>query len=370
MDKELSFILKRFSQYYSSANFYISEIEKREFGVGIEKKIDLRHMGFGSESEFKSFLVNDTPLYVSHSVAYYKLPKAAPMERKGWLGADLVFDLDCETKTKYLSRIDFEKIREHTMRLIEEFLVPDFGISKEKISVNFSGNRGFHVWTYDERFNQLKSNERKEIIEYIKGIGLKYYSFFAQTDVQGRIHGPLPNGIGYAGKFAKKILHILETKPEEISTIFKNEKERQNFINGIKSANWSLAKRTQNIEKKLREIAETELPLRAVNIDSNVTQDPSKLIRVANSIHGGTGLCAKILVLDKLHEFEPLHHALVFSSTPLKIIALEDIPEIEIGGTTQEKIEKGKIKEVPEYFAFYLKLKKSARLLLTTSLPK
>ncbi len=364
MDRELAFVLKRFSQYYSTVDFYIPEIEKREFGAGIEKKIDVRHMKFGSESEFKSFLVNNTPLYVSYSVAYYRFPKASPMELKGWLSADLVFDLDFETKNKYLSKMNFNKIRADTIRLIEEFLISDFGIAKEKIFANFSGNRGFHVHVRDERFSKLKSNERKEIIEYIKGIGLKYDSFFMQTDIQGRTRGPLPTGAGYAGRFAKKVLHILETEPEKISTIFKNEKEKQTFINGINSANWSLAKRTQHINKKLREIVKTELPLRTVNIDANVTQDTSKLIRVANSIHGGTGLCAKILTLDELPEFEPMHHALAFSTNPLKISAIEDIPEIEIGDTTQEKIEKGQTKEVPEYFAFYLKLKGDAKLII------
>lgn len=370
MDKGILHILKKFSRYYANANFSIPEIEKREFGAGTDKKIDSRHMGFANEREFKSFLVNNPPLFVSHSVAYYELPKATPMERKNWLGADLVFDLDFETDAKYLSKADFEKIRGDTIRLVEDFLIPDFGVPEEKISINFSGNRGFHVHVRDERFRQLKGDERREIIEYIKGMGLKYDTFFSQKEAgrsSGRTvyqeRGPIPNGAGYSGRFAKKALQILQAEPERLSRIFKDEKKRQNFMSGIKSGNWSLRKITQNLDKKLREIAETELPMRTVNIDAGVTQDAGKLIRVPNSLHGGSGLCARILTLGELAKFEPMRDAPVFSQNLVKVAALEEIPEIEMGNRTHEKMEKGKTAEVPEYFAFYLKLKGSAELL-------
>ncbi len=371
MDKELHYTLKRFSDYYSKASFSIPEIEKREFGVGIEKKIDSRHIGFTSELEFRTFLVHNTPLYVSHSVAYYQLPRATPMERKNWLGADLVFDLDFETESKYLSRPDFEKVRADTVRLVEEFLIPDFGVDEKLMSVNFSGNRGFHVHVRDLRFRQLRGEERKEIIEYVKGMGLKYESFFSQKEAGQsggrtiyRETGPMPTGTGYAGRFANKVISVLESEPERISRVFKEESKRLNFMNGIRAGNWSMRKLTEGVDRKLREIAETELPLRTVNIDSGVTQDASKLIRVPDTLHGSTGLRVKTIPLKELATFDPMKDAVVFPEKPINIAALEDIPEIEIGSGTQEKIEKGKTKEVPEYFALYLKLKGSARLLI------
>lgn len=369
MDKEITSILKRFSEYYSTVQFSIPEIEKREFGIGTEKKIDSRHLAFANEQEIRLSLTRNTPLYVSHSIAYYQLPSAVPMEKKGWLGSDLVFDLDLETKRKYISGKEFEKIRADTLRLVEDFLIQDFGISENKIAINFSGSRGFHVHVRDERFFPLKSEERKEIIGYIKGIGLEYHSFFSQKEagtISGRIvyreTGPMPNGAGYAGRFAKKILRILETNPQDLSRIFKDETKKQNFINCIKNGNWSLRKMSRGLDKKLYGIAENELAVHTVNIDSGVTQDITKLIRVPNSVHGSTGLCAKILSLSELARFEPMHHTIIFSEKPVRITASEDIPEIEIGNRTQEKISKGETKEVPEYFAIYLRLKESAIL--------
>lgn len=372
MDKQTYYILKRFSEYYAKAEFQIPEIEKREFGAGIEKKIDFRHMAFANANEFRSFLVNKTPLYISHSVAYYQLPAATPMEKKGWLGADLIFDLDYETNSKYLSKADFENIRNDTIRLVEEFLIPDFGILKEKISINFSGNRGFHVHAYDERFRMLRSEERREIIEYVRGLGLNYESFFFKKET-GRQEGgrtiymeggPLPAGGGYTGRFAKKVLETMQTKPERFGRIFKDEQKRMSFINGINSGNWSLRKMTAGLDKKLREIAENELPMRTVAVDSAVTRDATKLIRVPNTIHGSTGLCAKIVSLKELQQFEPMHHALAFSKDLLNITALEEIPELEMNNCIYEKIECGKNAEVPECFGIYLALKGSAKIIL------
>lgn len=368
MDRQLEFALKKFSEFYSHAHFSIPEIEKREFGAGIEKKIDSRHMGFSSEQEFRAFLVHNTPLYVSHSVAYYRLPRATPMEKKVWLGADLVFDLDFEAQSKYLSHEDFEKVRSDAIRLVEEFLIPDFGVDKNKLSVNFSGNRGFHIHVRDPAFSQLRGEERREIIDYVKGIGLKYDSFFTKEEAGEtggrsvyREAGPTPSGSGYSGRFAKKVLEILESDPTSLSRVFKDESRKKSFSEGIKKGNWSLRKLTPSLDKKLREIADS-LALRAVNIDAGVTQDAAKLIRVPGSLHGSTGLCAKTIPLAKLPEFEPTKDALAFQSNPIRITALEDIPEIEFAGSTQEKIEKNQMKELPGHFALYLILKGSAKL--------
>ncbi len=372
MDQALAFVLKMFSEYYSKAGFSIPEIEKREFGAGTERKIDSRHMGFANEGGFRSFLVNRTPLYVSHSVAYYRIPAATPMEKKGWLGADLVFDLDFETESKYLSKKDFENIRADAIRLVEEFVMPDFGVSKNEVSVNFSGNRGFHIHVRDTRFRKLRGDERREIMEYIRGMGLKYGAFF-ETDARGMgIQGPAASSGGYKGRFAKKILSILEAEPKRIIPGFRNDRAGEkysafvaSFAENIRSGNWSQKERTEGIDNNLRRIAENELPLRTVNADAGVTQDVSKLIRVPNSLHGSTGLCAKILDLGALPGFEPMHHAYVFSGGPVKIAALEDIPEMEMGNSTHEKIAKGERKEVPEYLAIYLELKGSARLVFS-----
>ena len=76
---EMLAVKKIFSEYYEGAQFPIPGIEKREFGFGNVKKIDARHLNFASEGEFRRYLVTNTPMFVSHSTAYYDFPAATPM---------------------------------------------------------------------------------------------------------------------------------------------------------------------------------------------------------------------------------------------------------------------------------------------------
>ena len=128
---ERQFILKKFSAYYSGANIQIQSINQREFGFGNIKKIDARHLSFGSSEAFRTYLMTNTPFFVSHSAAYYERPDATPMERKGLIGADVIFDLDLHAEGKYGVYPMLGKVKDDAIRLIEDFLVVDFGISKK-----------------------------------------------------------------------------------------------------------------------------------------------------------------------------------------------------------------------------------------------
>src|SRR3989338_3683987 len=189
---ERQFVLKKFSAYYSNANIQIPSINQREFGFGNIKKIDARHLSFGSAEAFRTYLVTNTPVFVFHSAAYYERPDATPMERKGILVADLIFDLDLHAEGKYGVYEMLGKVKDDAIRLMEDFIVSDFGISKKEIILVFSGNRGYHIHVRDTDYLGLGSEERRELAEYANGIGLNYLNFF---DVSGpkralRIIGP------------------------------------------------------------------------------------------------------------------------------------------------------------------------------------
>jgi DNA primase small subunit len=52
-------------------------LEKREFGVGAYgRKIVKRHMSFVSPREFRNYLRNNAPHYISYSVGYFEYPDA------------------------------------------------------------------------------------------------------------------------------------------------------------------------------------------------------------------------------------------------------------------------------------------------------
>ncbi len=353
---DVQFIKRIFAEYYRTAEIVIPSIEKREFGFGNRKKIDARHLNFANLAEFRNYLTRNTPLFVSHSTAYYRYPGATPIQKKEWNGADLVFDLDIHAEGKYGAYALLEDMKNDLNRLVDDFIVNDFGISKEHIAIVFSGNRGYHVHVRDPAYLPLGGDERRELVDYIMGQGLDYTDFFF-VDEKKKLHGPTPDEGGYRGRFARGVVRLLHEKPSEISRNFSDEKKREFFISGINEGNWSKTSLSQKDFLKRFESVAKKLPVASVNTDVGVTQDLSKLIRVPNSIHGETGLVAKIV--DDLESFDPFKDA-ALKGEPLKIKFTEDVPKVPAAGT--EAFKKDEEKEMPRNLALFFVLKGSAIL--------
>jgi len=141
-----------------------------------------RHISFDDVGQLRRYLVDYAPAHTYFSAAYYEAPRAA-MENKGWQGADLVFDIDADHFDLPCQRIHdkwtcrtcgmegtghppekcpgcekaafieegwlcgqcLEAAKYEAQKLLD-ILIQDFGFSQsEELSVNFSGNRGYHV---------------------------------------------------------------------------------------------------------------------------------------------------------------------------------------------------------------------------------
>jgi len=356
--------LDHFRKYYEGADLDVPQIDQREFGIGNKKKIDARHLSFETSAQFRSYLITNTPLFVSHSTAYYKFPGATPIQKKQWVGADLVFDLDIHAEGRYGAYAFLDKVKDDAIRLVEEFICADFGISKKDIMINFSGNRGYHIHVRDGRYQELGSDERKEIVDYIMGTGLDYRNFFVEEEVMPRVtklKGPRPDESGYRGRFARSVIQTLKDRPMDISRVFSKDEARGNFILGIEEGNWSRTTlKAKDLLSRLEPIAQ-RLPLVSVNTDAGVTQDLSKLIRVPNSIHGETGLIAK--KVDAIEKFDPLKDALIHSSDALKIRFSEDVPELRIKDQAMGPFSQNEEKEMGKSVALFYVLKGSAQVI-------
>lgn len=365
--QETALIKKIFAAYYQRAEFRIPNIEQREFGIGNQKKIEARHLNFANVQEFRNYLCNNTPMFVSHSTAYYQFPGASPMQKKGLKGADLVFDLDIHADDKYGAYAQLNRIKEDVIRLVNDFILNDFGIKKEYVTVVFSGNRGYHVHVRDPAFFPLGSDERRELADYIRGQGLEYTKFFFESDTKpARLLGPQPDEGGYRGRFARSVIKLLRENPGAISRIFAKEKEREFFISGIKEGNWSRTSlKSADLVSRLKSVA-TTLPISSVDTDAGVTQDLSKLIRVPNSIHGDTGLIAKIV--DDIEHFDPWKNAILEDTKgrTMKVRFLEVVPALEMDETLGP-FKKDDEKELPQHQAMFFVLKGSATLLVASA---
>ncbi|AHC51557.1 DNA primase [Sulfolobus acidocaldarius SUSAZ] len=254
-------IYQIFRSYYENAVLELpQDIELREFAYQpFNSDTYVRHLTFSSVDELKSFILSNVPLHLYFSAARYQIPSAKEMEQKGWLGSDLLFDLDaddiceinvrrfcdgmeilsetCDGEIREISEITVDCINRvfENALVLKDILVQDFGL---KPRIFFSGNRGFHVRVdcYNEWAN-LESEDRREIAEYIMSPSPPYESNSESSP-------------GWLGRFARG-------------------------INGVK-------------------------------IDEQVTIDPKRLVRIPGSLNGKAGLKVVEIINDKFEYGEYL----------------------------------------------------------------
>ena len=371
---EEGFVRARFSNYYSRA--YPSpppSASSREWGFGgWEKKIESRHSRFNSGEELVAYLRRNAPPYVSYSSAYYEFPDARPMEKKNWLGADLIFDIDADQLNPpciekhgkgWVCDTCLGMAKNEAIKLVEEFLLGEFGFKRDNIHLNFSGNRGYHIHVIDDEVKPLTSPQRREITDYITGKGLEGKYFYFERG--GRWEGPKKSDSGWGGRLARGFIEMVKgkkleriLKPSTSKRFYKNESE---VIAGVERGNWDVVglgashKSYEDTWERLGQELGVKL---GDNIDQNVTFDTSKLIRMPDSLHGETGLLAKRT--SSLEKFDPLKDSVVFGKSPIKL-KIEKAPEIRIWDETFGPYENFE-GELPEAVAVYLICKRKAKL--------
>jgi DNA primase small subunit len=343
--KEINFLKSEIRKYYEgNKTEYPYLIEQREWGFGFDKKIDFRHKKFENNEMLKKYLINNAPLYTSYSIARYVAPEAKPMENKLLKGSDLVFDIDVHGCPNHPDKFVCEEClnegKNEVIKLIENFLVPDFGINRNEISINFSGNRGYHVHIEDETYKNLDKNARVELIDYLKGTDFDAREFIKKH--------PTTNSPAWFGRIARDLIEKIENKKIRTS-------KREEYLNEIEKGIWE---NTSNSSWFHREIEESINRMRC-DVDEQVTTDIHRLIRLPNSIHGESMLLAK--KVENIEKFDPLKDTIVLSDEEINIEITEEVPEMILNNKTFEKTNNKKI-FVPKYYAGYLIGKGYARL--------
>ncbi len=369
-------LLKGF--YENVVNIAPRNIEKREFGFGdFERKILYRHYSFKDESTLKSYLVKNAPPFVSVSSSEYEKPDGRPMENKKWIGGDLLFDIDAsdlnlKCKTEHSSSwvcencLDGAKLE--TIKLVEEFLVPDFGFSEGDISINFSGNRGYHIHVRNDEMFKLNSDARKNISNYITGNNIDLSSFFPTLGRRGvRLEGPKPTDYGWGGKLANGVVKALNSGVSDLMELGIDKKNAEMLVRknaeirlGITTGNWdkiNIPKKAEFWSNVLKSISIKQSDA----IDKNVSTDVFHLIRLPGTIHGDTGLVAKrVKSLKALQQFDPMKEAIAFGEAHIKITT-KKVPKFDMGNGSFGPYENSEI-SIPSYAAVYLILKRLASL--------
>lgn len=334
---------------------------RREFGFLFHgQKFMLRHVGFGTQREFHEFLVRNGPAHAYYSTAYYKTPDARTMAEKGWLGAELIFDLDADHvpgAEKLAYRAQLEKVKFHFLRLVEDFIIQDFGFQEKDLLLTFSGGRGYHCHVLHEKALQLSSQERREIVDYITGTGLVVENFLREVPVGRKGQGQYERSVsglrvspagsgGWGGRLNRAIVeYVGELKslpPEALVDRFKDTKgigektllEFQKELERLRvdAIEEGFVDQGRVVRRFLpRLLTGTLVPLAKGETDEPVTSDTKRLIRLPGSLHGKSGLKVVTLKLDQVRDFDPLTQAVAFGNEPVRL-RVEKPSKVDVGG--------------------------------------
>jgi DNA primase small subunit len=376
--KSTAFIQEMFREYYNK-DFSLSEnfptIEKREFGFASFESWMLRHKSFQNEEELTSFLCSFVPKDAYFSCAIYEAPEVE-MERKGWLGADLIFDIDADHVPTSCSKIHdkwtcgdcgfagkgiapancpvcgSEKLdvntwpcgvclnsaKMETIKLLD-MLTQDFGFSTNEMCVFFSGHRGYHVHVESEAVRTLDAVARKEIVDYISALGFDPTSHLGSKNGWRRTSSagsPSLGGAGWNGRVAKGVYDfMLSAKEEDLFDLGLKRNVAKAVLKNRESItrNWSDSRILSAVKgvgtETWRKIAEFCAQKQSAKIDTVVTTDIHRLIRLADALHGKTGLKKIGFPISSIEDFDPFKSAVVFKRGTVSIF-VSDAPEFRL----------------------------------------
>ncbi|WP_332899549.1 DNA primase small subunit PriS [Haladaptatus sp. CMSO5] len=334
----------------------------------------VRHRSLLDLGDLGEFLRHKRPRHVYFSAGQYADPSANSMTKKRWQGSDLVFDLDADHLPSVTLGEDsyaemLEKCKTALMRLLS-FLDEDFGFRDTQVV--FSGGRGYHVHVRDAAVNELEREARREIVDYVRGIGLDFDELIATESVQGlgRKTPADKRTLRIRGGWGKRAhRHLMGYVDDVLDQDEEAALERLQSKDGVgegraKAALTAMQSNRDaiaagNIDvhpafyKIARDVMREVVDLDNAPIDEPVTTDTNRLIRLPGSLHGGSGLQVLRLERDELAEFDPLKAAV-----PDTFVGHDITVEVKNGGTVELGGDSFTLSEgdvtVPEYLGIFL----------------
>jgi len=364
-ERTREYLRGRFGDYYRQSSVALPPAaNEREWGhipwtPGTGTTM-VRHQSQLELGDVDDFLARQAPRHAYFSVARYTNPSAGTMSKKGWRGADLVFDLDAD----HLPSIDPEEstyaemlaaCKDALFRLLT-FVEEDFGF--DDVSVVFSGGRGYHVHVRDPEIQDLDSDSRREIVDYVLA---------NEVDTDGLIRIVSPGATNQRmlkteGGWGRRVHTELLRITDELQSLDEDEAAgRLREIDGIgeKSAATILTALSENpdaintgnmeaggpgIRKFTKEVISQVIETDTAPIDEPVTTDTHRLIRLPKTLHGGSGLVVTPIDRGDLDAFDPLvdaipdrfrgHEVSVRVDEPQRVELAGDITKLEPGTHT------------------------------------
>jgi DNA primase small subunit len=330
---------------------------------------------------------------------------------EGWLGADLIFDLDDDHLRNIEGLTPEERLVKvkHIVKkkLLDDFIMGDLGFDEKFIKIAFSGSRGYHIHIRDPKIFNLSSAERREIVDYLTGTGLNLDRIFPDEvfdtkEFGGKKYSKKPKIItpkldspGWRGRMARGVLELIhdlsllteDAALDELKRLCQNLKYKNRPIQekDIKDVYFELFSKMElgitretfedrNIleifsKDRLRDVfleivREHQKIAMAGETDEPVTTDVKRLIRLPTSLHGKTGFQVVPLKIDDLENFDPFRDAIAFGDEMIKIrIITMDKFDFRLGSEKFSIKPDSGILELPKYAAIYLLCQRKAEII-------
>jgi DNA primase small subunit len=402
IERTVAWATSEFGRYYARNDAWLPpRFGRREFGfLPIAGKFFDRHRSFRDREDLRRYMASRAPGHAYYSVAYYQRPDAPTMREKGWLGADLVFDLDADHLPDVRAGKDvpfddqLARVKEEAEKLLQNFVLGAFGFDEDHVRVVFSGGRGYHIHVDDPRVQQMGAAERREVVDHVTALGLDTSRLFREHGTKAvKVNGKLVvtekavrlapgSGPDWGGMIRDRThsqLAALAEAPEDearrqlLALEGVGPKHADKFLEAVRSdrnlggtaldrlqADGNVSKIVQLLGKRALE----SLPVQAINdekgeADEPVTADIKRLIRLPASIHGKTGLRVVPIAIDRLAGFDPLADALAFGTEPVDVVVSK--PErVRMGAETF--VPAAGPQTLPKRVALFLVLRRRALL--------
>ncbi|MEM2480744.1 MAG: DNA primase catalytic subunit PriS [Candidatus Hadarchaeales archaeon] len=273
-------------------DYVLHSLSMREFGFDHDGSgPNDRKNQFLTVDQLESYLRTKAPYSAYVSVAQYEEPSLM----KGWLRAELAFDVDAKdlpAKRCCGQGQVCESCLEEARRvicMIGDVLRSDLGLRELRYS--YSG-RGFHLRVLDEAVQRLGSTARNEIVSYVVGCVLP---------------ADLSLALGYPRVFrsyAARILGRLDERTlqaEGIRRAAKILEHRDKIISSLESGRVEGLRELEGIgEQTLQSLLEVLRKLNSEQEDGRVTVDVRRILRLPSSLHSGVSMkCVEIRDIER-----------------------------------------------------------------------
>lgn len=394
MDKRtFSYISGRFRDYYRKEEIQLPpDGPAREWGyIPFDDSGDvymIRHKSLDELGAIDGFTKREGPRHFYFSSSKYDDPGIPDMNDKGWVGADLIFDIDAD----HLSNVDEETTPYDEMlaegkamlQNLVEVLTDEFGF--EDLTVVFSGGRGYHVHVRDDSVQELTRSARNEIVDYLTGTNIDFE--YVTTEYPFGIpvkhyDGLFPQSAGWGRTYRDYLMETFEEMHQDILEIFEQHSDDEITtkttqllkdkydISNIGTERTKMIVRVFTDEENYEELRlgnllvapamkimakqllEQAIEQEHLEIDEPVTTDTNRLIRLPGSLHGGSGMRVTRIDYENIEDFTPLTDAIPEAFTNNEVqISVEDTVESYIGG--EKTVYEAGEHTVPEYEAVHL----------------